>query len=270
VIAARRTRFVIALNSGLAFASATLITTALHEASHGFVAKALGFSPKIYPFFEDNPRGTTSQDILILAGGPVGSLVFGIAFAWMYYRGSTKYSFGRFLLCWLALLGVIEFVNYLIVTPWLSGGDTAVIADRLGWQAAPRYAVAAVGLVALFVLALPAARMMAAAAPAGTPLETPRERRRWLSLAFYIPAFAGIVLVAPATLGIKPEFALYGLLAAFGSTDIVGVSFGAARAPTATGERRRDDPIRISWGGVALYAGLLIVYTRILVYGLPL
>jgi len=265
--AVRRSAIALAVNSGLAFACATLIAAALHEASHGLVAQALGFAPKIYAFVEDNPHGTALQDILILAGGPVGSLVLGVVFAWLYSRGRAGYSFGRFLLCWLAFCCITEFVNYLIITPWLTAGDTAVIADRLGWGLAPRYVVAVVGIVLLLAMRGWAARMMYAVAPPSSALDTPRERRDYIVFAFYLPAFVGLSLVALAGLGAPPIYVFYGTLAAFGSIDVVGVAMGAVRSPLQGTKQGGSARVRVEPLGIALYIALFLFYVFALTRG---
>jgi len=256
-------------NAALAFASATMMTVAIHEAAHGLVAQWLGFSPKIYPFFENNPTGTPHQDILIAAGGPVGSLLTGVVFAWFYWRGRATYGFWRVLLCWLAFLGIIEFVNYLIVTPWLAAGDTAVICDRLGLGIVARYVIAAVGIAILIALGAWAAQMMYACAPGSVALAERRQRVRYISRYFYLPAFAGLALVALAAIGGHPLYIFYGLLGAFGSIDIAGVALGATRRPPRRRAEGDDAPDRIAPAAVAVYLILLCFYVVVLVRGVP-
>ena len=60
----------LSINSALAFASAELVTAALHEAGHGLAAQAFGFSPHIYAFYENNPSGNARETLTILAAGP--------------------------------------------------------------------------------------------------------------------------------------------------------------------------------------------------------
>lgn len=256
-------------NAALAFASATMITVVIHEGAHGLVAQALGFAPKIYPFVENNPTGTPLQDILIAAGGPIGSLLTGLLFAWLYARGRPRYGFWRVLLCWLAFQGIIEFVNYLIVTPWLAAGDTAVICDRLGLGIVPRYAIAAIGVVILIALGGWAAQMMYACAPRSVALDERRERVRYISRSFYLPAFAGLLLVALAAIGGHPVYVFYGLLGAFGSIDIAGVALGATRRPALRRSEGQDAPERIAPAAVAVYLLLLCFYVVVLVHGVP-
>jgi hypothetical protein len=255
------------INSALAFASAELLTAALHETGHGLAAQALGFSPRIYAFFENNPDGTTTQSLIILASGPLASLVLGALFLALFWKQKPHYRFGRLLLFWLAWLGILEFVNYLIVTPWLSAGDTARIADLLGWAVLPRYAFAAIGVAFVVLLARPAAVSMCATAPATFALDLPAARRRFIFRAFYLPLFAGTVLTAFGGLGGQSWAVALGLFGTLGNSDLIGFAFRASRGPIVFRERAEDARLRVEPLGVALYLAIVLGYVAVLSRG---
>jgi len=256
------------VNSALTFAFAELSTAALHETGHGLMAQSLGFSPKIYAFYEDNPTGTIHQSLAILAAGPVASLILGLLFRAWYRSGEPRYSLGRLLLFWMSWLGIMQFVNYLIVTPWLTAGDTAQIADLLHVPVWGRYLVAAFGMVALFILTRPAAHDMLALAPQSEALDTPRDRRRFIVRSFYLPLFAGTLLTAPGGIGGLPTIVFYGMLGTIGNIDVIAFSlyrtgdeFVRKNAP---GEAVRIEPIT-----VVLYLIMVALYIFVLARGLP-
>jgi hypothetical protein len=260
------------VNSAVAFAAAELLTAALHETCHGLVAQALGFAPKIYAFYENNPTGTPAQSAAILAAGPLGSLVLGGLLRLWYGRAKALHGFWRLLLFWLAWLGIMEFVNYLIVTPWLTAGDTAQLADIFGAPLWSRYAVALLGAGLVFLLAPFAAEDMFALAPAGAPLDPSRARRRYIMRGFYLPLFAGVVLTGLAGIGGRPEFVFFGLLGTLGNIDIVAASL-YVRRPGVTPPPPAD-PIaatqpRIEPAAIALYVALALFYILVLSRGLP-
>jgi len=260
-------RFTFAINSALAFATAELLTAALHETGHALAARVLGFAPRIYAFYENNPHGTTLQDIVVLAAGPVASLLFGVLFLALFRKTSRYYSYGRLLLLWLGWLGVMEFVNYLIVTPWLAAGDTAQIANRLGWPELPRYAVAALGIVAVFFLGRPAAVAMCAVAPANVALGAALERRRYLFLGFYLPLIAGTLLTALAGIGSRADIVFLGLFGTFGNIDLVGAAMLFVRAPIEFRERAIDAPLRVEPAALVLFALVSLWYITALSRG---
>jgi hypothetical protein len=187
----------------------------------------------------------------------------------LWYRsGAARYSFGRLLLFWLAWLGIMEFVNYLIVTPWLSAGDTAQFADLLGWSIATRYAVAAIGIILLVALTGPAAGSMFAAAPADVPLDTFADRRRFIMNGFYLPLIAGTALTAPGGIGAPIQITLIGMLGTFGNIDIVAFSIFRA-ATAAVPARTGRTPVRVEPGAIALYLALILIYTLVIARGVP-
>jgi hypothetical protein len=244
------------------------LTAALHETGHGLAAQALGFSPRIYPFFENNPSGTKLQTLIITGAGPVASLVLGTLFLAIFLRQKPHYSFARVLLLWLAWLGIMEFVNYLVVTPWLSAGDTARIADTLGWSALPRYVVAGVGIVITIALARRAAITMCSTAPTDFALDSPGARRRFIRSGFYLPLIAGTALTAVAGIGTQPLAVGLGLLGTLGNSDIVGVAFRGANDEMAVRERAVDAEVRFEPNAVVSYVIVVGFYIAVLSHGL--
>jgi hypothetical protein len=259
------------VNSALAFAIAELMTAALHEAGHGLMAQALGFAPRIYAFYENNPSGTVHQNLLILAAGPLTSLAIGAVLLAAYQRQPARYSFGRLLLFWFAWANIMELVNYVMVTPWLSAGDTAQIAHLLGWPMWGSYAIAAVALAALFPLAKLATRGMLGVAPSDIPLVTPRDRRRLVMTGFYLPLLAGVLLMAPAGIGGAPVTVLFGLFAAFGNLDLIGASMMFASRDIVVHDRARfpDATPCIEPLAMILYVAVVAFYIVFLSRGLP-
>lgn len=256
------------VNSAVGFAFAELMTAALHETGHGLTAQALGFSPKIFAFYEDNPTGTVHQSLAILAAGPVVSLTLGLFFRASYRSGEPRYSLGRLLLFWMAWLGIMQFVNYLIVTPWLAAGDTAQIADLLHVPTWGRYIVSANGWAALIFLTRPAAYDMFCLAPESVALDAPRDRRRFILRSFYLPLLAGTVLTALGGIGGQPMIVFYGMLATIGNIDVIALSLYRTGEEFAL-KRTPGDALRIEPVAIVLYVIMVALYIFVLSRGLP-
>jgi len=256
-------------NSALAFASAELITAALHEVGHGLCAQAFGFSPRVYAFYENNPSGDARETVAILAAGPMSSLILGMVFWTWYRRTKPRYSYGRLLLLWLSLVGVMEFVNYLIATPWLTAGDTARIADVFGLPAIARYGLSLIGVASLVFFGRPAADSMLALAPRSVAVGTSRARQRFF-MTFVLPSLlAGVACTALAGIGSRPFYVAYGLVGTFATIDIVIAARYADGVPPGDGERGNDAPLRIEGSAVAIYAALAALYVFALSRGVP-
>jgi hypothetical protein len=256
------------VNSALAFAIAMLVTAAIHETGHGLAAQSLGFFPKIYAFYEDNPAGTAAQNLIILAAGPLTSLLVGLLCMAVLYRTTPRYSFWRLLLFWFAWLGIMEFVNYLIVTPWLTMGDTAQIANILHWPTAARYGIALVGIAFLIVLSKPAAATMFSLAPSGVPLQSGSERRRYIMRGFYLPLLAGTVLTALGGIGTNPLNLALGLLGTLGNIDVIALALYRVKDARVQ-ETLSAAPLRVEPAALLLFAVVVAFYDVFLPRGLP-
>lgn len=245
-----------------------LATAVLHETGHGLAAQGLGFSPKIYAFYENNPAGTPAQNLVILAAGPIASLLIGSLCLIWYKMTEARYNFGRLLLFWFAWLGIMEFVNYIIVTPWLTAGDTAQIADILNLSIAARYGVALIGIAILIILLRPAAETMLALAPADFPLESGAERRRFIMRGFYLPLLAGTALTALGGIGTNPVNVMLGLLGTLGNIDVIATALFRAHDARVR-QRFPSSPPRVEPVALLLYLATVAFYIAFLPRGLP-
>ena len=261
----RRAFFV---NSALAYATATLLMAAVHETGHGLMAQALGFSPKIYAFYEDNPSGTPHQNLLILAAGPLTSLIVGAILLVLLRRQRSHYAFDRLLLFWMSWASIMTFVNYLIVTPWLAAGDTAAIADILNAPVWARYVVCVIGIAIVIALARPAKRAMLAIAPAAAfDLQTFRGRRAFVLYGFYLPLFAGTALTALGGIGGNPFIVFLGLLGTIGNIDIIAATLYVDIVPDEL--RAADAPLRIAPAAIVAYVIMVAAYVFVFARGMP-
>jgi hypothetical protein len=258
--------------SALAFATAGLIMTFLHELWHALAARALGFHPRVYAFVEDNPSGTPTQDVLIAAAGPIGSLIAGLFFfAILRLAAGRRYTYANILLFWMAIHGIMNFINYLIVTPWLVGGDTWAIAQRLGVSLPWQYAATIVGVLLLLFFGPRAARATLDIAPPSVALATPRDRRFFLRRFYFAPVTFGIALVLVACLRQKPVYILYAFLGMVGNYDICAVASGS---PGKTYERPPEAALgqtpALGPGPIGLYVLSVLFYLLVLTPGLPI
>lgn len=131
------------VNSTLAFVLAALVNDTLHELAHLAAALSQGLPATITPFSVDyGSAGTTRQQVLMAAAGPVFSLVMGLALM----RASRSWGRGlvRLFFLWLSSMGVMNFVGYLVIAPFARVGDTGQVLSLLQ---APGWVYVAVALV---------------------------------------------------------------------------------------------------------------------------
>lgn len=257
----------------LTFAIAQLIEVFLHEGSHAVAALALGYPPTIGQFVENSAvEGSTSgAHAVIAAAGPVGSLVVGLLFCALYRRPSRRHSFGGMLMMWMAMTGIVSAVGYVVVMPFLTIGDTAVVADTFGIPVVARYAIAAGSMVALYFACRPLTTMWLDTLPDGVPLITPDDRRRTVTR-LWIPYLIGFVLLIPAGVGGDPLIVLVGLFGCWGpGMALVGFMTMWARRPYERPTRAEE---RAAWPtpawGFVLYVAIVAFYLLALRPGLSL
>ncbi len=227
----------------------------------------LGFSPKIYAFYEDNPTGTPLQSLIILAAGPCTSLLLGAIFLLWLRRGVPRYTLPRLFLFWMAWSGIVLFVNYLIVTPLLRGGDTSAFLDILNAPLWTRWAWCAIGIVAIVRLAPVAKEAMFAIAPQGVELDSWRAQRSYVMGGFYLPLIGGVALLVPAGIGGNPAIVALGIFAAFGNIDIIAATLYRRLEPP----RRHgvDTSLRLEPFALGAYLAMVALYVFVFSHGMP-
>ena len=180
------------INSTLAFVSAFIITTIIHESGHflsyySFGAQAILYHNSVYT--PDQQLDILTRIISALAG-PVISCIQGIIFAIIVLRkqdNSTRY----LLFLWLSLLGFINFFGYLMLTPLSTQGDTGKVAELLNLSYQTRIFIAVFGLVIIVIIVLKIGKFFSNFIPNKTVMS---ERRRYINSLLLYPILAGSII----------------------------------------------------------------------------
>ena len=156
-------------NSFLAFISAFIITTVIHESGHFILYFIFGAHPVLHHNFVQTLNPSISSNALIISGlaGPVISLVQGIILG-TYLIKKPGNSDRYLLLLWLCLLGFINFFGYLMLTPISKKGDTGKVAEMLGISSVLQIIIAVIGLLALILIVIKMGKYFANFIPANT------------------------------------------------------------------------------------------------------
>ncbi|NML65752.1 hypothetical protein HHL22_11095 [Hymenobacter sp. RP-2-7] len=144
----------LAFNAVCLYVIAYLLTIVLHEGGHAAMALALGDHPVLYSTSVRTTSAhlTNLDHVLIAAAGPVLSLGQGLLLLGWLRQRRPRSSWGLFGL-YMGLFGLINFLGYLLIAPFVAGGDTGQIVARLHVPAAAVWVVAALALATL-VLAI--------------------------------------------------------------------------------------------------------------------
>ncbi len=138
-------------NSTLAFVLAAIVNTTLHELAHAVAGLTQGLVPTLAPFSVSyTPEGTPGQQIVTAAAGPTFSLVMGVLLMVLARRWGK--GLVRLFFVWLAFMGVMNFVGYLIIAPIAQVGDTGQVLSLAGAPGLVYVAVLVVGVAGQFTL----------------------------------------------------------------------------------------------------------------------
>lgn len=115
----------IVLNSTVLYVTAFLITTILHEFSHGLAGLFNDSHPILHHNYVEHlsiNHLSIHQRVSIALAGPVLSLFQGLAAGWIFLNSQKQRLVTLFLL-WFSVLGFNNFLGYLITGPLFSAGD---------------------------------------------------------------------------------------------------------------------------------------------------
>lgn len=137
------------LRSLLAFVTAFIISTLVHEGAHAIMARALGLHPVLHHNYVQTPDNVGGAARLwVPAAGPLASLILGIAcLVWVPLR--STYSAATLTVLWLGIQGTIAFFGYLMMGPLFPYGDTGKVWAVLGVPPALQWVVAIIGVTIL-------------------------------------------------------------------------------------------------------------------------
>ncbi len=189
------------VNSTLAFVSAFLLTTLIHELGHFISYYLFGAHPVLFHNLVQASDQQMSIRIKIISAlaGPVFSLAQGTVFGIIEFRKQEN-KISDLLFLWLSLLGFVNFLGYLMLTPISKAGDTGKVADLLQIPYFFRFLIAVAGLVILIVVVKKTGELFAIFIPEKTELT---ERRKYVNRIMFFPVLAGsivnVILSFPVT-----------------------------------------------------------------------
>lgn len=209
------------INSILAFVSAFVLTTIIHESGHFISYYIFGAHPIMHHNYVQTPDQHLSIQVIIISAlaGPVISFIQGTIFGIIVVKKPNNNA--RYLLfLWLSLLGFINFFGYLMLTPITTKGDTGKVAELLHLPSPYRITIAVLGIAILIIIVLKIGKRFSNFIPNKTELS---EKRKYVNALVLFPILAGSmvnVLLAfpiPVILSvIYPATSAYVILSSYG------------------------------------------------------
>ena len=209
------------INSTIAFVTAFLLTTLIHEGGHFIAYLILNANPTMYHNYVQVTDQTLSNQIRIIAAlaGPVISLIQGIVlFIWL--KEKMKNNDYNLLGLWLCLFGFINFFGYLMLTPLSTEGDTGKVAQLLSIPFVYKTLISVFGLAAVIFVVQKTGRWFARFIPDNTEISI---RRKYINMLVLFPILTGSVINSvlafplPSILSIiYPATSSYVILSSYG------------------------------------------------------
>ena len=246
------------LNATCVYIAAFLLTELLHELAHALMALALGGQPVLYNSSVRNLDSlSNSKQVLVALAGPVFSLLQGLVVL-VFARKSRATGPVALFALFFGAFGVINFLGYLMITPFVPYGDLGQVAAiwRLPMPLVIGAAVAAGITLTISIRRLAPLFMRFVPAEVATPA-TRADKGRMLRALIAWPWLIGSVLITLLSWPL-PTFASF--LVAPMSSMVLGTAWGAAmRQPELPGSPA-PAILRWSWGAVVLLVLMAVVF----------
>jgi len=180
------------INSTLAFVSAFIFTTFIHEFGHYVSYWLFGADPTLFHNYVQTPDQPLTIPVRVISAlaGPVVSLVQGIVFGLVVSRREKNTGSHLFFL-WLSLLGFVSFFGYLVVTPLSTTGDTGMVAELLNIDYTIRVLIAVLGMIVLLWTILKTAKTFSRFIPVQHDLKM---RAKYVYHLMFFPIIIGSVV----------------------------------------------------------------------------
>jgi len=118
-------KYNIFINSTILYVIAFILTTVLHELAHALAGMLYSSQPVLHHHYVEHlswSHLSIQEQAFISLAGPLISLVQGLLVGLIYFK-STKQGLTKLFLLWLSILGIFNFLGYLMTGPIFQNGD---------------------------------------------------------------------------------------------------------------------------------------------------
>ena len=118
-------KYNITINSAILYVIAFLLTTFIHELAHALAGLLFNGPPVLHHNYVEHlsiNHLSVNQKVFVSLAGPLMSLVQGLVAGLVYFR-STKQRLIDLFVLWLFILGMTNFLGYLMTGPVFQNGD---------------------------------------------------------------------------------------------------------------------------------------------------
>lgn len=115
----------IIINSAILYVIAFLLTTILHESAHALAGLLCSSQPVLHHNYVEHLSTnhlSVWQQVFIALSGPLMSLFQGLVAGLVYFKSTKQRALELFVL-WFSILGMLNFLGYLMTGPLFQNGD---------------------------------------------------------------------------------------------------------------------------------------------------
>lgn len=147
-------RYIITVNSITLYVIAFLLTTIVHELAHAFAGLLYNGEPVLHHNYVEHLTDHLSirQQVIIALAGPIASLIQGIIAGIVYFKSKRRGLIELFIL-WFFILGMFNFLGYLMTGPMFQSGDIGKVHLLLNIPLLIQILIACVGAAILLIVA---------------------------------------------------------------------------------------------------------------------
>lgn len=250
----------ILINSSLAFVSAFIITTFIHELSHYLAHLIFGADPTLFHNYVQTAEGhrNITAGVVSALAGPVMSLLQGIFFTFLFLKKKNNSAI-NLLLLWISLLGYVNFFGYLVMTPFFISGDTGKAAELLNLDYYIRFLIALIGFIILILIIFNTGKNFSYFIPEENDL---RVRSKYIYHVMFFPIIIGSLINSILAF---PVVVLLSVIYPATSSYVIMSSFGAILKTTIPVFKSEIED-KINYSLLIIFIGSIIL-NRLLTFG---
>jgi hypothetical protein len=186
-------KYSIVVNSLILYVIAFLLTTILHEIAHALAGLLFSSQPVLHHNYVEHLSWndlSVQPQVYIALSGPLFSLIQGLVAGFVYFESTKKRPFDLFML-WFSILGMFNFLGYLMTGPLFHEGDIGKALVLLNAPVWFQILIALVGAVLLLFIAYKLTR----------PFLNFSYKKEWVKSGKYRKNFSFHILILPWLVG---------------------------------------------------------------------
>lgn len=193
-----KAKTIITLNSTLLYALAFMLSTCCHELAHAIAGLWFESGPILHHNYVEHTNDVvllnTIEKVFIALAGPLVSLLLGLLSGIIFLQSSKRRLQELFLL-WFAIIGLNNFLGYLMTGPIFTAGDIGKVYQLLEWSITGRIVLAILAAGLLLLLAYKLTRPFLEFSVREEWINTPVSRKSYSFRVLILPWIMGSLVV---------------------------------------------------------------------------